>query len=87
MGRNNGGSTPLADLANFFTVTFSNTTAYLSYRLTFPTLKNAGAANSMQIGEVQFLAEFASTAVPAPAAGLLGLGLAGALVARRRHSV
>jgi hypothetical protein len=85
-GRNNGGATPLADLTNSFTVAFSNTTAYLSYRLTFPTLKNAPGANSMQIGEVEFLAEFDSTAVPAPAAGLLGLGFVGALVMRRRRS-
>ncbi|HEY7118947.1 MAG TPA: PA14 domain-containing protein [Tepidisphaeraceae bacterium] len=34
---------------------FTNTTSYKSYRVTFPTLKNAGAANSMQIGEVQLL--------------------------------
>lgn len=33
----------------------TNTTAWKSYRLTFPTVRNAGAANSMQIGEVEFL--------------------------------
>jgi hypothetical protein len=37
------------------TVTFSNLTAYTSYRLTFPTLKDADAANSMQIGEIELL--------------------------------
>ena len=34
------------------TVTFANTTAYRSYRVTFPHLRNIGAANSMQIADV-----------------------------------
>src|SRR5690606_32467599 len=33
---------------------FLNVTPYSSYRLTFPTLKDSGGANSMQIAEVQF---------------------------------
>jgi hypothetical protein len=36
---------------------FTNTTSYATYRLTFPTLKNAGATNSMQIGELEFLGQ------------------------------
>jgi hypothetical protein len=36
-------------------VLFANTTAYTSYRLTFTNVKNAATANSMQIGEVEFL--------------------------------
>ncbi len=36
------------------TATFSNSTAYSSYKLVFTNVKNAGAANSMQIGEIQF---------------------------------
>ncbi|MDA0749972.1 MAG: hypothetical protein O2964_04600, partial [Verrucomicrobia bacterium] len=34
---------------------FDNATAYLSYRLVFPTVSDEGAANSMQIAEVQLL--------------------------------
>src|SRR6185295_5043172 len=52
-GRNPGGVVPLG--ANFVTVTFANGNAYAAYRLTFPTLKNAGTANSMQISEVELL--------------------------------
>ncbi|MCA9189929.1 MAG: hypothetical protein KDA99_30100, partial [Planctomycetales bacterium] len=37
-------------------VRFVNDVSYSTYRLTFPTLKNADAANSMQIGEVELLA-------------------------------
>lgn len=33
-------------------INFSNSTAYASYRVVFPTLKNAAATNSMQIAEV-----------------------------------
>ncbi|MBI2481729.1 MAG: hypothetical protein HYV60_24710, partial [Planctomycetia bacterium] len=36
-------------------VSFTNTTAYKSYRLTFPTLKNVSAADGMQIGEIELL--------------------------------
>jgi subtilisin-like proprotein convertase family protein len=55
-GRNTGGSVALTG-SNYQDVSFSNTTPYTSYRLTFPTLKqtNAAAANSMQIGEVDFI--------------------------------
>jgi len=35
-------------------VTFENAMPYLAYRLVFPTLRDAVAANSMQIGEVRF---------------------------------
>lgn len=52
-GRNPGGAAPLGQ--NFQTVTFANAAAYAAYRLTFPTLKDAAAANRMQIGEVEFL--------------------------------
>ena len=34
--------------------------SYRSYRVTFPTLKDAAAANSMQIGEVELLGQVAS---------------------------
>jgi hypothetical protein len=36
-------------------VSFNNSTAYLTYRVTFPTLRNGNAANSMQVGEVQLV--------------------------------
>ena len=36
------------------TITINSPTNYTSYRLIFPTVKNAAAANSMQIGDVQF---------------------------------
>lgn len=36
-------------------IPFNNSTRYRTYRLTFPTLRNAALVNSMQIGEVEFL--------------------------------
>jgi len=52
--------------------------AFLMYEVIFPTLKDAGNANSMQIGEVRLLPEPATLA-------LLGLGVIG-LAARRRRA-
>jgi hypothetical protein len=46
------------DTARFATapdVLFANSTAWRSYRLLFPTVRNAAGANSMQIAEVAFL--------------------------------
>jgi len=86
-GRNPGGSTPVDVTSAFQELTFSNSTAYFSYRLTFPDLKDAASANSMQIGEVEFLGELATTrnAVPEPSTiGLLGLGLLGMTTRMRR---
>lgn len=56
-GRNAASALTPIDPAIHFnqTVAFPNTTKYTSYRVTFPTLKNAGGANSMQIGEVELL--------------------------------
>ena len=51
--RNPGGGNPLNDV-NLQTVEFNgNGTAYTSYMIIFPTVKNAGSANSMQIAEIQ----------------------------------
>ena len=51
--RNTGGANALND-ANLQTVDFNgNTTVYTSYMIIFPTVKNAGSANSMQIAEIQ----------------------------------
>jgi len=73
----NPGSGPLTGTA-YQEVSFANTQAYTSYRLIFPTLKDAAKANSMQIGEVEFL-------VPEPSALSL-LALAGGAAAWfRRH--
>ncbi len=54
--RNEGGDLALdpATSANQV-VLFDNANAYTSYRLTFPTLKDAAAANSMQIAEIELL--------------------------------
>jgi MYXO-CTERM domain-containing protein len=85
-GRNDGGNTvaipPAGNAAAFYQqVLFTNTTSYDHYQIIFPTLKDAAAANSMQIGEVEFLV------VPEPATATLG-GLAllalGAIARRRR---
>jgi len=35
-------------------VTFANSTAYKSYKMVFPTVKNAAATTQMQIAEIQF---------------------------------
>ena len=60
-------------------VNVSNVNSYTSYRMAFPTLKDAANVNSMQISEVQFFA------VPEPstiAMGMLALVTASCL---RRH--
>jgi len=77
-------------------ISFSNTVAYISYRLTFPTLKDASAANSMQIGEVEFLGTAPTPtptqpAVPVPALDswaliLLPFLLLGAVLVGRRNT-
>jgi len=61
-------------------VGFSNTDAYTSYLLLFPTVKGP-AANSMQISEVQFEGR---APIPEPSSGLLALLGLGALARRRR---
>jgi hypothetical protein len=45
---------------NATAITFPNTVAYKYYQVMFPTVRDAGSANSMQIGEVELLG------VPAP---------------------
>lgn len=76
-------------------VTFTNTTAYNTYLLVFPTVKNATTANSMQIAEANLQTTAGNLGagvlgggqlVPetssATLAGLVGMGL---LVRRRRN--
>ncbi|MBN1817301.1 MAG: PEP-CTERM sorting domain-containing protein [Sedimentisphaerales bacterium] len=62
----------LADIVNF-----ENDMMYASYKMIFPTLKNADATNSMQIAEIQFFG------IPEPATLCL-LGLGGLALLRRR---
>jgi hypothetical protein len=86
-GRNPGGLPPTAitiDPAVHFNqqVSFANAAPYTSYRVTFPTLKNAGATNSMQIAEVELL----GVAIPEPSTVVLaGAGVLGLIVALRRR--
>jgi len=47
-------------------IRFDNNTPYLAYRLLFPTVSNAPAANSMQISEVELLGFLAPTDVTQP---------------------
>jgi hypothetical protein len=53
--RNPGGFTALLSGTNFVTVSFQNSTSFTSYRVIFPTLRNAATANSMQIAEVDLI--------------------------------
>ncbi|MBN1124304.1 MAG: PEP-CTERM sorting domain-containing protein [Sedimentisphaerales bacterium] len=62
----------LADIVNF-----ENDMMFASYKLIFPTVKDADAANSMQIAEIQFFG------IPEPATLCL-LGLGGLALLRRR---
>jgi hypothetical protein len=85
-GRNAGGNAvaipPMGNAAAFFQeVTFNNTTKYNHYQIVFPTLKDAAAANSMQIAEVELLQ------IPEPSSILLTLacllGMCGVFRTRR----
>ena len=83
-GRNDGGNAvsipPTGNLAAFHQeVTFDNADPYAHYQLVFPTLKDAAAANSMQIAEVELLA------IPEPASlALLAIGSLLMFAGRRR---
>lgn len=83
-GRNAAGNAvvipPTGNLTAFYQeIAFTNDLPYNHYQLVFPTLKDAAAANSMQIAEVELLV------VPEPASlALLGLGGLALLAARKR---
>ena len=60
------------------------TTNYRSFKLIFPTVKNGGMANSMQIADVQFITNLSQ--IPEPSAIMLAMmGLAMAAAAQRRQ--
>ena len=78
-GRNPGGAIPIDAAAQFNQmVSFGNPTAYTTYKLVFPTLKDATSANSMQIAEVELLG------MPIPEPGTAALVLAGLFAAGLR---
>jgi len=63
--------------------TFANAANYTTYLLIFPTIRDVGGANSMQIGE----AALQGTIVPEPAsAALFGIGALGLAGFRRRRT-
>jgi hypothetical protein len=77
-------SPPMARFSDYQVVAVNSPANYTSYRLVFPTVRNATAANSMQIADVQF-ATLASQ-IPEPATtALVALGLACAAAIRRRN--
>jgi hypothetical protein len=91
VARNVGGTTnsyqsatnqPIDGTFAFQDLSFANTTNYRHYRVTFPTLRDAAAANSMQIGEVQLI----GTVIPEPTSMTL-CGLAAVVVGLLRRRV
>ncbi len=85
--RNSGGSADLLD-DNSQTINFSNSTAYTSYMILFPTVKDSANANSMQIAEVQLYGEAGRVSVPDTGStmALFGLAFAGLIAVRRKLS-
>jgi hypothetical protein len=65
----------------FQDLSFTNAATYRHYRVTFPTLKNAAMANSMQIGEVQLI----GTVIPEPTSVALFAMAAVGFGVWRRH--
>jgi hypothetical protein len=97
-GRNTPGGMTALSAANSFTASFTNSTTYPTYVITFPSVKNPTAANSMQIAEVQLFnaagaglfapgnSIVGGQIIPEPSAAILGsLGLALAALSRRRR--
>jgi hypothetical protein len=76
--RNGGGTAELLE-ENSFSVSFDNSASFANYLVVFPTLKNAGAANSMQVADVQ-LFDAAGAGIFAPGDTILGVQVDGALV-------
>lgn len=76
--RNQGGGAELFE-SNSTTVSFTNSATFTNYLVVFPTLKNGGGANSMQVAEVQ-LFDAANNGIFAPGDNILGVQVDGALV-------
>lgn len=86
-GRNAGGNAvaiPPAGNTDAFhqLVAFNNSEAFTHYQIIFPTLKDAVAANSMQVAEIELLVE----EIPEPSTlSLIGVGLLALASLRRRR--
>lgn len=65
-------------------VNFANSTAYTSYRLLFPTVRDA-SANSMQIGEIELLGRLVPVPEPSTISLIVGGALSCGLVRRRKR--
>jgi len=82
--RNDGGNTPLSDDSSE-KIDFVNSTAYTSYMVIFPTVKNSG--DGLQLAEVQL---YGSAAVPEPTSlAIFGIiaGIAGLKARTRKRAV
>jgi hypothetical protein len=76
-------SPPMARFTDYPVVAVNSPANYSSYRLVFPTVRNATGANSMQIADVQF-ATLASQIPEPTTTALVVLGLACVAASRRR---
>ena len=76
--RNGGGAAELLE-SNSATASFTNSATFTNYLVVFPTLKNGGIANSMQVADVQ-LFDAANNGIFAPGDTILGVQVEGALV-------
>jgi hypothetical protein len=70
-GRNTGGNIPVNPSTHFNkTIFFHHQNAYKSYRVKFPTVRNAATALAVQIGEVQLLSDSSTLRVGGPSASI-----------------
>ena len=76
--RSGGGADELLE-SNSATASFTNSATFTNYLVVFPTLKNGGAANSMQVADVQIF-DAANNGIFAPTDDILGVQVEGALV-------
>lgn len=76
--RNGGGGAELLE-SNSTSVSFSNTDSFTSYMVIFPDLKNGGAANSMQVAEIQIF-DAANAGIFTPGDTILGVNAEAPLV-------
>jgi MprA protease rhombosortase-interaction domain-containing protein len=76
--RNGGGAAELLE-SNSATASFTNSATFTNYLVVFPTLKNGGAANSMQVADVQIF-DAANNGIFASTDGIFGVQVEGVLV-------